>query len=151
AHRVPATGPNQQRLTEETTLPVYRTSFLGRRRELTMVRRLLRQARLVTLVGAGGCGKTRLAGGGGGSLRGVAPGGGWGVDLQRLPRGESVAAAVGAALGLREQPGAATLDVLSRRLRDRDALIIFDNCEHVLDGCAQVMDHLLQTAPTLRL
>src|SRR5262249_30456129 len=70
AHRVPATGPNQQRLTEETTLPVYRTSFLGRRRELTMVRRLLRQARLVTLVGAGGCGKTRLAVEVGCSLRG---------------------------------------------------------------------------------
>src|SRR5262249_43568822 len=115
------------------------------------LRRLLRASRLVTLTGRGGCGKTRLAAQVGRRLAGRTPDGVYWVDLSRHAPGGSVTEAVAAALGLRDQPAVDRLDELCRHAAGRSALIVLDNCEHLLDSCARTMARLLAAAPSLAL
>jgi predicted ATPase/DNA-binding CsgD family transcriptional regulator len=132
-------------------LPVYLDEFVGRDGEAARLRMLLQRERLVTVTGAGGCGKTRLAAVVASNPAGQ-PGEGvaW-VDLATIGDSSSVAVTVADALGLYEQPHRNPLDALIEQLRERSVLVVLDNCEHVLEGCAQVVVALLSHCPRVRL
>jgi predicted ATPase/class 3 adenylate cyclase/DNA-binding CsgD family transcriptional regulator len=132
-------------------LPVQLTSFVGRDAELTQLRELLAQNRLVTLSGAGGAGKTRLAIQLAARLTGEFGDGVWYVDLAPITDPELVPVAVARALGLPDQPGRSTMDSLLRFVRDRQLLVVLDNCEHLLDASADLVVALLGAAPGLTL
>ncbi|MFY9808323.1 MAG: LuxR C-terminal-related transcriptional regulator [Pseudonocardiaceae bacterium] len=135
-----------------TNLPGELTSFVGRRSELAQVGELLGGGvRLLTLTGAGGCGKTRLAlQAAAGAIDGH-PDGVWWVEVARLKDAVLLPAAVIGTLGLREMPGSEPLDTLVRYLRTRRTLLILDNCEHLLAACAQLVDALVRTCPSVTL
>ena len=122
-----------------TNLPVQLTSFVGRDAELTQLRELLAQNRLVTLTGAGGVGKTRLAIQVAAQLAGEFGDGVWYVDLAPITDPELVPVTVARALGLPDQPGRSTMDTLLRFVRDRQMLVVLDNCEHLLDASAELV------------
>ena len=131
-------------------LPLARTSFIGRERETLEVKRLLAMTRLLTLTGAGGCGKTRLALKVARDLVGAYPDGVWLVDLAPLSEAEMVPQAVAQALGVREQTGRALLETLKDTLRSRKMLLVVDNCEHLVEAVVGVVDTLLDSCPGLR-
>jgi predicted ATPase/DNA-binding CsgD family transcriptional regulator len=125
-----------------SNLPIVFTSFIGRQREIAEISQLLASAHLVTLVGAGGCGKTRLA------LRVATeltdrhfPSVCW-VDLARLVDSTLVPQVVAKALNVIEQPGTPLMDTLLNSLCDQQMLLVLDNCEHLLAACAQLVDDL---------
>jgi predicted ATPase/DNA-binding SARP family transcriptional activator len=127
-----------------TNLPAPATSFVGRERDLTQVLALLADARLVTLVGPGGVGKTRLAAEVAAGWQ--APDGIWLAELAGITDPAEVPAAVCAALGLR--PAA---EELTSQLAGRQLLIVLDNCEHLLDACARLAHDLLGGCPGVRI
>jgi predicted ATPase/DNA-binding CsgD family transcriptional regulator len=129
---------------------VYLNRFVGRQREIAMVLRLVRDNRLVTLTGDGGCGKTRLAVEVAAREAARYLHGAWWVDLARVDRDQSIAAAAADALGLYDQPRQSRVDALTGQLRDRSMLVVFDNCEHLLDGCTGVILPVLQACPAVR-
>ncbi|MFC7585982.1 ATP-binding protein [Nonomuraea antimicrobica] len=131
-------------------LPAEVTSFVGRRHEVTEVRRLLAASRAVTLTGTGGVGKTRLAVRVGQEVRRAFRDGVWLVELGALDCPDVLADAVAEALEIRDGAGP-PLTALTGHLRDKQALIILDNCEHLLDACAVLADTLLRRAPELRI
>jgi predicted ATPase/class 3 adenylate cyclase/DNA-binding CsgD family transcriptional regulator len=124
-------------------LPVQLTSFVGRDKELRQVRELLADNRLVTLTGAGGVGKTRLAVQIAAQLTNEFGDGVWYVDLAPITDPDLVPVTVARALGLPDQPGRSTMDTLLRFVRDLQMLVVLDNCEHLLDGCAELAVALL--------
>jgi predicted ATPase/DNA-binding XRE family transcriptional regulator len=128
-------------------LPTRLTTFVGRQRELAEVERLLGQARLLTLFGPGGTGKTRLA------LAAAErqPDPCWFVPLDTCPEPELVGRAVAGAVGAREVPGTPLAEWLQRHVADLDGLLILDNCEHVAAATAELAHGLLRSAPRLRL
>ncbi len=131
-------------------LPAETTSFVGRRQELSELRRGLGGARLVTLVGPGGVGKTRLAVRAATGLgRGFADGAWW-VDLAEIREPALVPSAVVAALDLRDQAVSEPAQILLAHLEDRESLLVFDNCEHLLDASAALVRDILRTAPQVR-
>jgi len=142
-------------------LPAELTSFVGRRRELDEVKRLLGESRLVTLTGVGGTGKTRLALRAGAALRRAFRDGVWFVDMTHLrdtglltreiQGPEVLAYLVGATLGQPEPGNGSSLRALVEWLRGRNLLLILDNCEHLIPCCAIVADALLQGCPEMRL
>ena len=125
-------------------LPIALTSFVGRERELAELRDELARTRLLTLTGAGGCGKTRLA------LRLVSeladrfPGCVWWVELTPVADERLVGAAIGEALGVRPLPGVSELQACAAYLASRRALVVLDNCEHLLGACAEAAETLLR-------
>jgi predicted ATPase/class 3 adenylate cyclase/DNA-binding CsgD family transcriptional regulator len=131
-------------------LPVQLTSFVGRQAELTQVRELLK-SRLVTVTGAGGAGKTRLAIQLAGQLTGEFGDGVWYVDLAPITDPELVPVTVARALGLPDQPGRSTMDTLTRFVADRQMLMVLDNCEHLLDASAALVVALLEACQRLTL
>ena len=132
-------------------LPQQVTSFIGREREFAEVRNLLREARLLTVVGTGGLGKTRL------SLQVAAealddfPDGVWLVELAPLVDPQIVPQAVASVLGVKEEPGRSIAQALVGHCLDRRLLLILDNCEHLLGACAELASQLLQSAPNLKI
>ncbi|HEY2090029.1 MAG TPA: LuxR C-terminal-related transcriptional regulator [Mycobacterium sp.] len=130
-------------------LPGQLTSFVGRNTELSQVRELLSGNRLVTLTGAGGAGKTRLAIQIAGQLSGEFGDGVWYVDLAPITDPEIVPITVARALGLPDQPGRSTMDTLNRFVADHQMLIVLDNCEHLLDASAALVNALLGAAAGL--
>ena len=130
-------------------LPSPLTSFVGRERELADVERLIDRARLLTLTGAGGCGKTRLALAAARRVRSAYPDGVWFVDLAAVGESLLVADAVSEALGL--DPGAAPSrgHTLVDQLRRRSLLVVLDNCEHLLTACSQLVSTLLAGCPSI--
>ena len=132
-------------------LPSQLSRFIGRDRELSEVRALVGSSRLVTLTGSGGCGKTRLglqvaAGLLDGSGDGV-----WLVELAAVADEDAVAPAVCQALDVAPQPGRPALEILLDALAPQNALIVLDNCEHLIGGCAKVAEAVLRACPKVHL
>lgn len=131
-------------------LPAEASSFVGRRREMAELKTKLAHARLVSLVGPGGVGKTRLAVRAAADLaRGFADGA-WLVDLAEVREPAAVLDSAIAALGLRHHGGQDALALLAGYLADRDLLLVVDNCEHVLDPATRLIDAVLASAPGVR-
>ena len=131
-------------------LPANRSSFVGRETELRNLKRDLALTRLLTLTGAGGCGKTRLALEVARDLVGAYPDGVWFVELASLSEGALVAHAVASILGVQEQSGRSLTDTLVDFLRAKRALLVLDNCEHLVDAVARFVDAFLNSCPHLR-
>ena len=134
-----------------TTLPRPRTSFVGRGREIAEARRLLHSTRLLTLTGAGGIGKTRLGHELAGMLAGDLGEAVVFVDLAPLADATQVPGAVAVALGLREEEGQPPMAALADALGAGPALLVLDNCDHLIEGCAEIADGLLRACPELRI
>ncbi|WP_433517883.1 ATP-binding protein [Nonomuraea sp. CA-143628] len=144
-----ATGePRRQR---SGWLPAEVTSFVGRRHEVAEVKTLLSASRTVTLIGVGGVGKTRLALRVGLEVRRAFRDGVWLVELASLEDPELLAQVVAEALEIRDHTVCPPLQVLVGHLRDKQTLMILDNCEHLVNECAVVADMLLRAAPELRI
>jgi predicted ATPase/DNA-binding SARP family transcriptional activator/DNA-binding CsgD family transcriptional regulator len=131
-------------------LPAARTSFVGREREMVEVKRELAMTRLLTLTGAGGSGKTRLALEVARDLVWASLDGVWLAELAPLSDSGLVPQAVAGALGVKEQPGRPLTDTLAEGLHAKEMLLLLDNCEHLIDAAAHVVDVLLDSCPGLR-
>jgi non-specific serine/threonine protein kinase len=143
AARTPERPPNN--------LPSELSSFVGREKELAEVKRLLQDTRLLTLTGSGGCGKTRLALA---VAREVVEGfddGVWLVDLAPLADPSLVPQALASTLGVREQPARSLTETLSDYLGSKKVLVVLDNCEHLIETCAELVEALLRSCPELRI
>ena len=131
-------------------LPCLVSAFIGRERELAEVRDLLHSSRLVTLTGAGGSGKTRLALQAAAELIGTASDGVWLAELAPITDGGQIAAVVAAVLGLAERGGPAPSESVADALSSQEALIVLDNCEHVIDDAAKFCEHIIRRCPKIR-
>lgn len=137
----------------QSSIPVAITSFIGREREITRLKRLLGKTRLLTLTGAGGSGKTRLA------LefasffsdKNVFRDGVWWVPLAFLSDPELVPQTVASTLGLPEIPNETFTETLVRSLKDKHLLLVLDNCEHLVGRCAKLANQLLSRCPDLKI
>jgi non-specific serine/threonine protein kinase len=130
-------------------LPEQLTSFIGRRREIAEIRRLYSSTRLLTLTGAGGCGKTRLALQAAAELVDQFVDGVWLVDLAPLSEPDLILHTVAATLGVREGPDRSLADALAAYLHPRQVLLVLDNCEHLITACAHLVEPLLRAASKL--
>ena len=137
--------------TRRHNLPAELTSFVGRRKELLELPGVLASSRLLSLTGAGGVGKTRLAVRLASGLVNEFPDGVWLVDLAPLSVPDLVAQTIATALGVREGPQRSARDALLDTLRDRELLLVLDNCEHLIAACAELVEALLRGAPALRI
>jgi predicted ATPase/DNA-binding NarL/FixJ family response regulator len=141
----------QLRSTSRHNLPAPRSSFIGREQEVLEIRRELETTRLLTLTGAGGSGKTRLALEVARDLMDAYPDGVWLVELAPLSEEELVPKAVAEALEVAERPGEPLADTLTEVLGTRELLLVVDNCEHLLDATARLADSLLDSCPNVRI
>ncbi|MEV6105764.1 LuxR C-terminal-related transcriptional regulator [Streptomyces sp. NPDC051940] len=132
-------------------IPADVTSFVGRESELAEVHGLVRRARMITLVGPGGVGKTRLALRAARELRDAYADGVHLVELSGHSDAGLLANAVSEALGLPEQAGRPQIDAVVEHVAERELLLVLDTCEHLLDACALLADLLLPQAPRLTL
>lgn len=130
-----------------STLPTFLTSFVGRTDEVRSLKALLASSRIVTLTGTGGAGKSRLAVQAAGVAADLWPAGVWWVDLAPVSAGGLMAGAVAASLELPGQGPPA--DLVATWLATRRALIVLDNCEHLVAACAEFCDHVLKACPEL--
>jgi predicted ATPase/DNA-binding CsgD family transcriptional regulator len=137
--------------TATDNLPADMTSFVDRRADITGVRQMLPATRLVTLTGVGGVGKTRLALQVGRDVRRAFADGVFFVELAALKDPSLLPHAVIATLGVPERSSRPPMTVLSGYLRHLQLLLIMDNCEHLLEACAELADTLLRAAPDLRI
>jgi predicted ATPase/class 3 adenylate cyclase len=132
-------------------LPTQLTSFIGREHEIAEVKELLSQARLLTVTGPGGAGKTRLALQVAAEVLESFKDGVWLVELAPVSEPDLVAHTVASAVNVREQPGRPMLTTLCDSLQDKQLLIVLDNCEHVVAACARLGDALLRACPNVRI
>jgi predicted ATPase/class 3 adenylate cyclase len=130
-------------------LPAQFTSFVGRGTQIAEVRNLLSEHRLVTLTGAGGAGKTRLAIEIAAQMSDDFGSGIWYVDLAPITNSELVVTTVARAFGLPDQPGSSAMDIVIRFINDRSMLIVLDNCEHLADACATTAATILGACPAV--
>ena len=144
-------APAPARTLHRTNLPVQLTSFIDRQRELEELTRLLPETPLLTLTGVGGCGKTRLALEAARSALPRFQEGVHLVELAGLTKPEFVPDAVAAAVGAQQRSERTVLELLADRLRPQALLLVLDNCEHVLDPCAELAGRLLSACPQLRI
>ena len=138
-------------LAKKDNLPVQLTSFVGRIQEIETVQRLVAENRLVTLTGAGGCGKTRLALRVAEKLIPEFPDGVWLVELASLTEANQVDGAIAAIFQIKEQAGTTLLDILKIYLSDKQLLLLIDNCEHLISACSQISEALLKVAPDIKI
>src|SRR5579864_4919663 len=134
---------------DRKAVPLQTTSFVGRDVELSQVRALVGRTRVITLTGPGGVGKTRLALQVASELADNYAGGVCVVDLAALLQSELVPQAIADALDVREEPGRALLDTLEAGLESRHLLLVLDNCERVVEGCARTVDRLVHACPKI--
>ncbi|MBV8727318.1 MAG: adenylate/guanylate cyclase domain-containing protein, partial [Candidatus Eremiobacteraeota bacterium] len=131
-------------------LPAQLTTFVGREDEVRELNDALRATRLLTLTGPGGIGKTRLALEVGSHVLEEFPHGVWFVDLSTLHEGERIPESIASALSLQEQSDRSHWDVAISYLRDKQLLLILDNCEHLIDACAHRASEILQQSDAVR-
>ena len=134
-----------------SSLPVELSSLVGREREISEIQLILKSCRLLTLTGAAGIGKTRLALEVAHRLEHHYSHGAAFIDLAPLSDPELVPRAAALAVGVREQNDRSILDALQDELGPREMLLVIDNCEHLLDASARLVDHLVRTCPRLRI
>ena len=132
-------------------LPSLLSEFVGRVGELENVRNLVRSSRLVTLAGAGGCGKTRLALQVAADLLDGSGGGVWLVDFSPVSNADQVPDTLVSTLGLRTPAGGPLLESIVHILREQTILLVLDNCEHVIDACAKLADVIGRACPNVHL
>jgi len=128
-------------------LPVQLTSFVGRGSQISDVGQLVREHRLVTLTGAGGVGKTRLAVQVAGEVASEFASGVWFVDLAPVTNPVVAPVVLARTLGLADQPGRSTMETVSRFVSNREMLLVLDNCEHLLDATTSLIIALLDAGP----
>jgi predicted ATPase/DNA-binding XRE family transcriptional regulator len=134
-----------------TNFPATLTSFIGREKEQAEILKLVDQHRLVTLIGLGGVGKTRLSLKIGELVLGDYADGVWLVELAPILDPLLVPRTTAIAIGLHDEPQRPVIDMLSDYLHKKRMLIVLDNCEHLLDACAQLSDRLLKSCPNLKI
>ena len=132
-------------------LPLQLTSFVGRERELAEAKELLGKTRLLTLLGMGGLGKTRLSLQIGADLLDEYPDGVWFLDLAPITDPSLVPSEAAQVLGVREEPGKPLLQTLTAHLKSRKLLVIVDNCEHLMDACANFANTVLRAVRDVRI
>jgi predicted ATPase len=132
-------------------LPAQLATFIGREKELSEVRALVASSRLVTLTGAGGSGKTRLSLQVAAELLDGSGDGVWLVELAAISDEDAVAPAICDTLRIAAQPGRATLETLLDALAPQDVLIVLDNCEHLIGGCAKTAEAIVRRCPRVHL
>jgi Novel STAND NTPase 1 len=132
-------------------LPLQLTSFIGREREIARIKAVLAETRLLTLTGAGGSGKTRLALQVAGELAPTMADGVWLVELAPLSDSALVPLVVAKVLDVREEPGRTLTETLAEALIGKQLLLVLDNCDHVVTACAQLAEVLLHQRQRLRL
>lgn len=132
-------------------LPARLSHFVGRTRELERVRDLVESGRLVTLTGAGGCGKSRLALEVAAAFDEDLEHGAWLVELASAATPEEVPQMVATTMGLQAEKERSPESIVIDHLRDREALLVFDNCEHLIAACAALATHLLERCPRLKI
>lgn len=132
-------------------IPVQLTSFIGREREIADIKQELKAHRLVTLTGPGGTGKTRLSLQVAADLLDQFHHGVWFIELAPLTDPDLIPQCILSAIGISEQAGIPPLTLLMEYLREKKSLIILDNCEHLLEASAKVVNVLLNAAPNLRM
>ena len=132
-------------------LPQQLTSFIGREREIRDVEALVRAGRLVTITGTGGLGKTRLSLQVAADLLDEFRGGVWLVELASFGDPRLVPQALASAIGIKEQSGGSLVEAIVRHLGDAPALLVLDNCEHLIAACAELAVQLLRSTPALRI
>jgi predicted ATPase/class 3 adenylate cyclase/DNA-binding CsgD family transcriptional regulator len=130
-------------------LPVQLTTFVGRRAELDTVSALIEAERLVTLVGAGGCGKTRLALQVAADALGDYPDGVWVAELAPITDADVVGSVVMRALGLQDEPYRSPAESIAHHVGSKTLMVVLDNCEHVVAAAAALADHVLRACPSV--
>ncbi len=149
---MPAVAPlPEERLLSASALPRPLTALVGREHDLEEIGVRLFQSRLVTLMGLGGVGKTRLAIQVAEDWAQDQPDGVWFVELAPVSDPGMVPAVVAGIFGLSEQVGVSVLETLSAALREKRLLLVLDNCEHLIDACVRAADFLLSRCPLLRI
>ena len=146
-----AASKEERKAPPKSNLPVPITSFIGREKEVEEVVKLVGRHRLVTLAGSGGVGKTRLAIQSANRLMPKSRDGVWWVDLSGWNDDALIPQAVAQAAGVREIPNQPLVNTLSEYFRTRQILLVLDNCEHLILGCAQLVDRLLSTCSNLKI
>jgi predicted ATPase/class 3 adenylate cyclase len=143
--------PLRSRNVVPNNLPQQLTSFIGREREIFLVKQLLSSTPILTVTGSGGCGKTRLALHVAGDQIEAYADGVWLVELAALAEPRLVLSTVASVLGLREAPGRALLAIVLDYLRTKKVLLVLDNCEHLVAACAEVAEAFVRSCPRLRI
>jgi predicted ATPase/class 3 adenylate cyclase len=128
-------------------LPSQLTSFVGREKERMEIRRLLQNTHMLTLIGPGGTGKTRLSIQAAGEMLDQFPDGVWLVEFAPILDPQLVPRTTAIAIGLRDEPQRPVIDMLCDYLHDKKLLLLLDNCEHLVDACARQADRILRAAP----
>jgi predicted ATPase/DNA-binding XRE family transcriptional regulator len=131
-------------------IPLQTTRFIGRQDDLAKIRERLREVRLLTITGSGGCGKTRVALEVARGLVGEFADGVWLIDLAPLSDPSLIWHVLATTLKIREEPGRSVQAAVADFVRNRSIFIVLDNCEHLIDVCAATVDILLREAPSLR-
>lgn len=143
--------PNPKNPSHPNNLPAFLSNFVGREREMSQIKQLLASQRLLTLTGPGGCGKTRLAVEVAVRTVDDYPDGTWLIELAPLSNPGLVPEAIASVLAVHEKPGGSITRMLIDHLRSREALLLIDNCEHLVAACASLAESLLQACPGMRI
>ncbi len=147
----PGTAPSSGGAARRSGIPAPVTALIGRRKECEGVTAALDASRLVTLMGPGGVGKTRLALAVAAQLQARFGGRAWWVELAPVSRDDMAAQAIADAIGARDATGLDLAESIAARIADQPALIVLDNCEHLTGGCREVADRLLTRCPRLHI
>ena len=126
-------------------LPAHLSSFIGREKEIETIKQLLSENRLVTLTGAGGCGKTRLAIQSATAVLTNYSDGVWMVELAPITVPGHIDQAIAEVFKIKEQPGSTLLQIITHYLKNKNLLLIFDNCEHLINACSEIVEQILKS------